>query len=126
MRLTSVGDSGTVAVSETARLTGRTLRSEVVVVGELKPLRVETVGPLRERIRVGSDGTLSTEGRFSFRTQRNRRVPVRYVHYYESTRFDRTTFGRYRGREFQLRASYRTRRQGKKLWVSTRSTLRPA
>jgi hypothetical protein len=124
LRVTTESRFGTMSLGEDAWLEGRTLHSELVGVGKLKRPDVHGVGPLRELITVGGGGTLVTRGSYSLLTGRNRKIPIRYVHFYQSSKPDRRLFRRYRGRTYLLRVTPRATVSGNKLRYETHSTIR--
>ncbi len=124
LRVATEGRYGTLSLGETARLESGTLRSEIVGVGKLRRPPVRSVGPLREVITVGGDGTLLARGSYSLVTRSGRRIPVRYHHFYESSRPDLRLFGRYRNWAYLLRVTFKVKATGKKVRFESHSTIR--
>jgi hypothetical protein len=124
LRVTTESRFGTVSLGESARLADRTLRSEIVGIGRLKRPAVRGVGPLRELITVGGNGTLVTRGSYSLLTGRDRKIPIKYVHFYQSSRPDLRLFRRNRGQTYLLRVTPRATVSGNKLRYETHSILR--
>jgi hypothetical protein len=123
-RLTTFAHYGILSVSERARVTGSTVRSEMVTVGELKLPRIVAMGPLQEKIQVSGDGTLVSEGRYSLKRAGGRSIPVRYTHFYHSLKPNRRLFRRLRGTVFLLRVKFAHRARGAKLSYHSQGTLR--
>lgn len=124
LRVTTEGHFGTVSLGETAWLEDRTLHSEIVGIGKLRRPPVRSIGPLRELITVGGDGTLVSRGSYSLVTRGGRRIPVRYHHIYEARQPDLKLFGRYRKRVYLLRVTAKAKATGKKVIYETHSTIR--
>jgi hypothetical protein len=123
LRVTVEGGYGSLSAAETARIVGRTLYSEIVEVGRLKRPAVKSVGPLRELITVGRDGTLVGHGSYSLLSGRRRDIPVRYLHLYRPTRPDMRRFRAYRNTAYLLRAKFEMDKLGARVRYTSQSTI---
>ncbi|MGD0587321.1 MAG: hypothetical protein ABSA63_00785 [Thermoplasmata archaeon] len=124
LRLTTLGRYGTVSVSERARFERGVLHSVLTTVGDFKVPPGLPLGPLREVITVGEDGTMVGKGRYSYVRDRGRPIPVRYTHFYRSSKPHRS-FARWTGRSFLLRAEITTKVSRGSLKYRSHSTIRP-
>lgn len=124
IRSTTTARSGSVSLCDRARMVGDVLRSELAVAGEIRVPVIRSIGPLREVITVSGDGTLASEGRYSYLAARRRPILVRYTHFYRSLRPDRRLFRRLRGQRYLLQANIWFQVRGRTVKYRSQSTLR--
>jgi hypothetical protein len=122
-RMTTVGRSGVVSLSERTRFERGTLFTDLTAVGKFRVPYIRGVGPLHEIIKVADHDTLVSRGRYTLVTKTGRSIPVRYTHFYRALNPNRRLFGQLRDRVYLLSAEISTKARGRAVEYTSHSTV---